>query len=270
MTTNPLSHEQIAGDTRRAETARLLRAAAGETGEARDDLIDQVVVINTGVARSIARGYAGRGVPLEDLEQVACLALVRAAQRFDAAKADDFLSYAVPTIRGEIKRWFRDNGWGVRPPRRLQELQAAANRVRNESAARGAVASTASIAKALGVDEREVGEALSLHGCFAPASLDAPVQADHDLSVGDLLPAYDDELAAIEVRLMLEQALATLTKRERLIVRLRFNEELTQKEIAELIGVTQMQVSRILARVMVRLRELLSDDPMARGESWSL
>lgn len=270
MTTNP--HEQMVGEseTRRAETARLLSAAAVETGEARDSLIDQVVVINAGVARTIARGYAGRGVPVEDLEQVACLALVRAAQRFDATKADDFLSYAVPTIRGEIKRWFRDNGWGVRPPRRLQELQAAANKIRNESAARGAVASPAAIAKALGVDEREVGEALSLHGCFTPASLDAPVQAEQDLSFGDLLPAYDDDLAAIEVRLMLEQALATLTKRERLIVRLRFNEEMTQKDIAELIGVNQMQVSRILARVMVRLRELLSDDPMARGESWAL
>jgi len=274
MTANPTWHglrEELPRDQRQRETHRLIAAARQATGPERDELLGQVVLVNTGVARSLARRYARRGVPLDDLEQVAYTALVRAANKFDPEVADDFLTFAVPTIRGEIKRWFRDHGWMVRPPRSLQELQAAAMQVRDEASAHGDELRSEQIAEVLGVSEREVDEALAIRGCFSPTSLDAPTETvEEGASLADLLPTYDDDLAAIEVRLMLEQALANLTPRERLIVRLRFNEEMSQKEIGEVIGVTQMQVSRLLGKVLRRLRELLEDDPMSRGEIWTL
>lgn len=277
MTANPTLpglREDIPRELRQRETARLIAAAHEATGPERDDLIQQVVLTNAGVARSIARRYARRGVSLDDLEQVAYTALVRAAQKFNPEASDDFLTFAVPTIRGEIKRWFRDHGWVVRPPRSLQELQAAAVRVRDEASVSGTELRSAQIAEVLGVTEREIDEALAIRGCFTPTSLDAATDsseaAGEGASIGDLLPSYDGDLAAIEVRLMLEQALANLTPRERLIVRLRFNEDMNQREIGEIIGVTQMQVSRILSKVLRRLRELLEDDPMARGETWTL
>jgi RNA polymerase sigma-B factor len=274
MAANPTWHglrEELPREQRQLETRRLIALAHEADGPAREELLDQVVLVNTGVARSLARRYTHRGVPLEDLEQVAYTALVRAARKFDPEVADDFLTFAVPTIRGELKRWFRDHGWMVRPPRSLQELQAAAMKVRDESSARGEELRSAQIAAVLGATEGEVDEALAIRGCFSPASLDAPTEAVADgATLADLLPIEDDDLAAIEVRLMLEQALANLTPRERLIVRLRFNEEMSQKEIGEVIGVTQMQVSRLLGKVLRRLRELLEDDPMARGEAWDL
>ena len=274
MTANPTwqgLREELPREQRQSETHRLIAEAHVATGPEREQLLAQVVLVNTGVARSLARRYARRGVPLEDLEQVAYTALVRASRKFNPDVADDFLTFAVPTIRGELKRWFRDHGWMVRPPRSLQELQAAAMQVRDEASAQGEEIHSAQIAGVLGVTERQVDEALAIRGCFTPTSLDAPTETVAEgASLADLLPTYDDDLAAIEVRLMLEQALANLTPRERLIVRLRFNEEMSQKEIGEVIGVTQMQVSRLLSKVLLRLRELLEDDPMARGESWTL
>jgi RNA polymerase sigma-B factor len=274
MTANPTwqgLREELPREERQRETQRLIAEAHEAEGAQREDLISQVVLVNTGVARSLARRYAHRGVPLEDLEQVAYTALVRAAHKFNPEVADDFLTFAVPTIRGELKRWFRDHGWMVRPPRSLQELQSAAMQVRDDASAVGEEPRSAQIAKVLGVSERDVDEALAIRGCFTPTSLDAPTETvEEGASLADLLPTYDDDLAAIEVRLMLEQALANLTPRERLIVRLRFNEEMSQKEIGEVIGVTQMQVSRLLSKVLRRLRELLEDDPMSRGESWTL
>jgi RNA polymerase sigma-B factor len=275
MTANPTLpglRDDVPRELRQRETARLFAEAVDAPEAERSELIGQIILLNTGVARSLARRYARRGVPLDDLEQVAYTALVRAAHKFDSTVADDFLTYAVPTIRGELKRWFRDHGWMVRPPRSLQELQAAATQVRDEAAAtQGTELRPHQIAETLGVSERQVDEALAIRGCFTPTSLDAPTEAVEDgATLGDLLPIYDDDLAAIEVRLMLEQALSNLTPRERLIVRLRFNEEMSQKEIGEVIGVTQMQVSRLLSKVLRRLRELLQDDPMSRGEAWAL
>ena len=263
MSTNATLQQDLPRETRRRETTRLLEEAAVATGDTRSALLDEVILINTSVARAIAARYANRGIALEDLEQVAYLALVRAAHKFDGRLAEDFLVYAVPTIRGEVKRYFRDHGWTVRPPRRVQELQAEV--MRSEST------DPAELAAALGVTEAEVTEAQMLKGCFSPLSLDAPVNTDSDAaSLGDLLADEDPEHSASEARLMLGPALSALTDRERLIVRLRFNEDMTQAEIGEIIGVTQMQVSRILQKVLVKLREVLADDPMSRGETWGL
>jgi RNA polymerase sigma-B factor len=271
MRTDSRLRDELPRDVRRQETTRLLdEAAAATPGAERDGLIEEVVLANVGVARTMAHRYAGRGVPVEDLEQVAYLALVRAAHKFDPERAEDFLVFAVPTIRGELKRWFRDRAWTVRPPRSIQELQLAILKYLG-SAETATEQEPATIAQALGVTPKEVTEAMSARGCFTPSSLDAPTSGDDGSTpLGNLLPDYDDAFATIEVRLALEQALSNLTPRERLIVRLRFNEDMTQAEIGEIIGVTQMQVSRILQKVLVKLREVLADDPMSRGETWGL
>jgi RNA polymerase sigma-B factor len=255
-----LTHD-VPRETRRRETNRLFSEAAGPRPTDRDALIEQVILVNTGVARSIARRYAGRGIPLEDLEQVAYLALVRAARKFDGDKAEDFLTYAVPTIRGEIKRHFRDLGWTVRPPRRVQELQASVLRVRASLRSDdGTLPTAAEIAAALDADEADVVEALTAEGCFTPLSLDAPVttgEADA-ARLGDLLPGVDEDLSAAEARALLAPAMAKLTEREQLILRLRFVEDRTQAEIGEHIGVTQMQVSRLLSAILGKLRATIA------------
>lgn len=262
--TRPMSSEELPREVRRQRTARLLERSAGASDAERDRLIDEVIVSNISVARTIAKRYANRGVPLEDLEQVACLALVRAARKFDGSRAEDFLVYAVPTIRGEIKRWFRDHGWTVRPPRRLQELQARVLRARDDAEEGAAVAGSQAIAERLGVERAEVDEALAVRGCFVPTSLDAPVDADGDgAPLGELLAAADDAVDRAEDRVILRTALLRLTPRERLIVKLRFADDLTQGEIGDRIGVTQMQVSRLLSKVMSTLRAELAGTPLA-------
>lgn len=255
MSTNATLHHDLPRETRRRETTRLLTEAAAATGDERSRLLDEVIMVNTSVARAIASRYANRGIAQEDLEQVAYLALVRAAHKFDGRLAEDFLVYAVPTIRGEVKRYFRDHGWTVRPPRRVQELQADVMRMSDETT------DSAELAQTLGVSEAEVQEAQMLKGCFSPLSLDAPVNSDGDAaSLGELLSGDDPDRDACEARLMLEPALRSLTERERLIVRLRYVEDLTQEEIGERIGVTQMQVSRLLKKVMAKLRAQLVGD----------
>lgn len=253
MDTTATLHQDLPRETRRQETTRLLTEAAAATGAERTRLLDEVILVNTSVARAIASRYANRGISMEDLEQVAYLALVRAAHKFDGRLAEDFLVYAVPTIRGEVKRYFRDHGWTVRPPRRVQELQADVMRLSDQTT------DAAELAAKLGVAEADVQEAQQLKGCFNPLSLDAPVAAESDAaSLGDLLPAHDADVAASEARLLLEPALRSLTERERLIVRLRYVEDLTQEEIGARIGVTQMQVSRLLKKVMTKLRTELA------------
>jgi len=251
-------HEDLPRDIRRQETTRLFAEAARATGIERDRLIEEIILVNTSVARTIAKRYANRGVALEDLESVAYLALVRAAQKFDGDKGKDFLVYAVPTIRGEIKRYFRDHGWVVRPPRRVQELQADVVRVRGS---RDGEVDPEEIAGELGVEVEDVNEALAAKGCFTPASLDAPARnGDRDsASLGELLPAADESLARAETRAVLGSALARLTERERTVVRMRYVDDLTQAEIGQHIGVTQMQVSRILKQVLGKLRTALAD-----------
>jgi RNA polymerase sigma-B factor len=243
--------------TRDAETNRLLSRARGADPAERQGLVDEVVMRTMPVAKSVASRYRDRGVPIEDLEQVACLALVRAANRFDPDKAADFLAYAVPTIRGELKRYFRDHGWSVRPPRRIQEVQALINRsdvVRTD----GSVSTPRAIAEQLGIDECEVRDALEAKGCFAPTSLDSPTY-DGGEPLGHSL--VDDDYAeheAVEARVILRTLTRELKPRERLVLYLRFVEGRTQAEIGAEIGVTQMQVSRILAQTLHEMRERLT------------
>ena len=222
-----------------------------------------LVMAHLGVAHGIARRYRNRGIAADDLEQVARLGLVKAARSYDSAKQADFLAYAVPTIRGEVRKHFRDHGWMVRPPRRVQELQsrilAAAADLTQEL---GRSPRPSEIAARLGEPVGEIEEALGADGCFSPSSLDRPVSGVPDApSLGDLLPdaAEDaDGHDAVDARVMLGPAVRRLSERDRKILHLRFFSGWTQEEIAREIGVTQMHVSRLLTRIIAELRAELS------------
>jgi RNA polymerase sigma-B factor len=254
--------------TRSDQTADLLCQAAGASPERRRRLIEQVVLLNMGVARSVARRYRNRGIAAEDLDQVAYVALVRAADKFDASLDKDFLTYAVPSIRGEIKKHFRDHGWVVRPPRRTQELQpqvVAAGQELTHSMGRSPRPSE--IAAHLGVDVEDVVEALAMDGCFRPTSLDVPVGDGGSSVLGDLLEGEDTGLRASEARMMLAPVLQQLSERDRRILYLRFFEGQTQREIGRELGVTQMQVSRLLTRICQSLRAQLDETGQRPGRA---
>jgi RNA polymerase sigma-B factor len=257
------------GSTRSEQTAELLRRAAEQDRpEARRQVLEQVVLLNMGVARSVARRYRSRGIASEDLDQVAYVALVRAADKFDVSLDKDFLTYAVPSIRGEIKKHFRDHGWVVRPPRRTQELQPQVVAAGQElTHLLGRSPRPSEIASHLGVDVEEVIEALAMDGCFRPTSLDVPVGDGGSSVLGDLLEGEETGVQASEARMLLAPVLRQLGERDRRILYLRFFEGLTQREIGRELGVTQMQVSRLLTRICETLREQLADSPGPTDES---
>ena len=248
---------------RRSQQANELLAAASTATDAaeRKRLLDAAVLLQMPLARGLARAHAGKGIPVEDLEQVACLALIRAARRFDPGKHADFLAYAVPTIRGELKKYFRDHGWTVRPPRHIQELQPRAAAARTDLRQRlGREPSVREIAHAVGEEAPAVDEALGATGCFQPHSLDRPLTSESTETVIDLMPGDGDESAreAVEARVILAPVVRRLKERDRRILRMRFVGNCTQQQIAEEIGVTQMQVSRLLNRILRDLRRELA------------
>jgi RNA polymerase sigma-B factor len=229
--------------------------SAGE----RQRLVDELIEANVAMARSMATRYRNRGIDLEDLQQVALVGLTKAAQRFDASAGHDFLSYAVPTIRGELRRHFRDAGWTIRVPRRVQDLQARIQRAEHELGAQlGRSPRPTEVAAHLGADLDDVIEALSATSCFRPTSIDSPTGNGSD-TIADLLGWDDTGLASVEARLVLGTAVSRLSERERRILQWRFVDERTQQEIADLVGLTQAQVSRILTRVLARLRAGLTE-----------
>jgi RNA polymerase sigma-B factor len=247
------------------QTAVLLeRIHSGTVDETeRQRLVDEIVLLNLPVARSLAMRYRERGVPVEDLMQVAALGLVKAANGFDAERGRDFMAYAAPTITGEIKRHFRDTGWAVRPPRRLQELRTrVATTTQSLSQASGRSPTVKELAEALEVSQEDVVEAMVSSNGYATASLDAPPDGESG-SWADTVADPDTTLATTPDRLALQQTLAKLPERERRILALRFFADKTQSEIGAEIGVTQMQVSRLLSRALQRLREQLEDEPGA-------
>lgn len=245
---------------RREETARLLSKASTLKGTRRDQVIDRVIVLNIGVAHAIAHRYRNRSVPVEDLEQVACMALVRAAQKFDVDQNRDFLTYAVPTISGEIKRHFRDQGWTIRPPRRVQEIQSKVIHAYHRGEEHGAPPSADRIAEQLDLPVADVSEALQAEGCFRPVSLDVPVTEDGRPAIDQLTADSESDERALEARLILGPAVKLLAERDRKILYMRFVEDRTQQEIGNELGVTQMQASRLLKRILDQLRSELGAD----------
>lgn len=247
-------------ETRGEVSTRLLTQAAAETDPAeRKRLQDEVVVMHMGLARAIAARYNGRGIAEEDLVQAATMALLKAARSYDPSHGSAFLAYAVVTMKGEVKRQFRDYGWMVRPPRPIQAMQGAVARAQAELVQTlGRSPRVSEVAAHLGVDQDTVLEALSADGCFTPTSLDLPVGEQGDSVLGDTLSTADPALDEAEARIMLLPAVKALPERERHVLYLRFFKQLSQSQIAAEIGVTQMQVSRILSRVLAQLRDELS------------
>jgi len=222
--------------------------------------VDELIETHLDVARSIARSYRNRGVDLEDLEQVALLGLTKAAKRFEVDAGHHFLSYAVPTIRGEIRRYFRDAAWMVRPPRRVQDIQGRVRRSQSELEVQlGRSPRPSELAAHLGEDLDDVVEALTANGCFTPTSLDKPPR-EGELSIGELISEVDEAMESAEARVVLRPVLTALTERDRRVLHMRFYEGRTQQEIADDLGLTQAQVSRVLSRILANLRIRL-DEP---------
>ena len=244
----------------RADRAAQTRALLQQVAETDDpdraaQLRERVVVINRGVAEAVAARYRQRGVAVEDLHQVAFEGLTKAVMRFDPELRNDLLTYAVPTIRGELQRYFRDHGWTVRPPRRIQETQWLVNQaVERLTQQLEREPSAAEIAAELDISVDEYRETVAAFGCFQPTSLDQPTGADSAASLGDLLPGADHDTDASEARVTLAPVVRRLPERDRRILYLRFFEDRTQEEIGQDLGVTQMQVSRLLSRILDTLR----------------
>jgi RNA polymerase sigma-B factor len=214
------------------------------------------------LAKAMARRFDGRGEQLDDLTQIATIGLIKAIDRFDPEYGNDFASYAVPTIVGEIKRHFRDHTWDVRVPRRLQELKIdIANATAALSQSLGRSPTVADLAAHLKCGEEEILEGLEGARAYSAVSLQSLVGNGEDgTELGDLFGVEDPELRMAELRSSLGPALAGLPPREQQIVVLRFFGNLTQTQIAERVGVSQMHVSRLLAKSLTMLRTSLTND----------
>lgn len=238
----------------------LVRAEQAVTDGERQRLLDEVVLLHLPTARSIALRYRERGEPVDDLVQVASLGLVKAVRGYDRHLGTDFAAYAVPTITGEIKRHFRDRGWAVRPPRRLQDLRlalvAATQELTHEL---GRSPKVSELAHRIGVGEDEVVETLVSLQHYSAGSLDAPVDGDDGPPLAECLGENETAYAGVDDAVSVQPLLATLPPRDRHILCLRFFQGWTQSQIAADIGVTQMQVSRLLSRALKRLREAATE-----------
>ena len=270
----PLSHSAVLPTacrparpprTFRADPDLVARLADCQDEPTRRVLTNELAAINMPVADSVVSRYRSRGIATEDLQQVAYLALTKAARRFDPSAGHDFLSFCVPTIRGEVRRYFRDKGWMVRPPRGIQELQQRLTLARATSrpvsgGRRHPTSWPSTSARTPSTSVRP----WTARAASRPTSLDRPVGNDEQgASLGDLLGDEDDVQSAAEARVALAPVVRRLSRRDRHILELRFFEGLTQREIADDIGVTQMQVSRLLTRIFRDIREDLGsiEDP---------
>ena len=210
----------------------------------------------------LARKFAGRGEPVEDLIQVASVGLIKAVDRFDVDRNIEFSTYATPNILGEIKRYFRDKGWAMRVPRGLQELrQSAKEAIRDGTVKTGRSPTLQELAETLNSDVESVAEALTLGRAYNTASLDAPVNQDdrEGDTVIDLQADENSPIEGLEDKILLHKAMGNLKEQQQEILKLRFNEGKTQTEIAERIGVSQMHVSRLLRRAVEDLRHQLRE-----------
>jgi RNA polymerase sigma-B factor len=231
---------------------------------ARARLRDRAIESWLPLAQHLANRFAGRGEPIDDLTQTATVGLIKAVDRFDPERGVEFAAYAIPTIVGEIKRHFRDRTWDIRVPRRLQELRLSITEATSALLqSLGRSPTVADIAVHLGITEEEVLEGLEGARAYNAVSLSTPTSdGDRATELGDLLGAEDTEFELAELRVALGPAIATLDQREQRILTLRFYGNLTQSQIAEQIGVSQMHVSRLLARALVKLRGHLGDQGM--------
>lgn len=268
MTTDPTADEPTADGPTADERAqdredrftRFREYKASGSRSLRNALVEE----HLDVAEYYVKRYRGRGVPPDDLRQVALLTIVRAVDRYDPDLGIEFKTFASRTIEGELKRYFRDRTWSVRPPRRAQELHLELRRLDEDmTQSLGRSPTVAELATQVGESVEHVLEALEAGGAHGFTSLDQPVREDdpstttHDRVLGADDPGYDH----VDHRDSVEKLIATLPEREREVIRLRFYENLSQPEIAERIGVSQSYLSRVLRRTLVDLRAQLDDTP---------
>ncbi|OII62048.1 RNA polymerase subunit sigma [Streptomyces sp. CC53] len=224
----------------------------------RAELRNQLVRMHLPLVEHLARRFRNRGEPLDDLTQVATIGLIKSVDRFDPERGVEFSTYATPTVVGEIKRHFRDKGWAVRVPRRLQELRLSLTSATAElSQLHGRSPTVHELAEKLGISEEEVLEGLESANAYSTLSLDVPDTDDEAPAVADTLGAEDEALEGVEYRESLKPLLEDLPPREKRILLLRFFGNMTQSQIAQEVGISQMHVSRLLARTLAQLRERL-------------
>jgi RNA polymerase sigma-B factor len=232
------------------------------THPSRAALRDRVIEAFLPLAQHLANRFGGRGEPIEDLVQTATVGLIKAVDKFDPGRGAEFPAYAIPTIIGEIKRHFRDRTWDIRVPRRLQELRLDISEATSTLLQKlGRSPTVADIAAHLDLSDEEILEGLEGARAYNAVSLSAPTSdGDQSTELGDLIGAVDGEYELAELRVALGPAMAALDKREQRILTLRFYGNMTQSQIAEQVGVSQMHVSRLLARALSKLRGQLTED----------
>ena len=249
--------------TAQREELRRLHRRYAETADPqeRDRIREQLVKGYESLVHFLARRFQNRGEPLEDIVQVGFLGLIKAIDRFDPDLGNEFTTFATPTILGEIRRYFRDKGWAIRFPRRLQELYQQVVRtneeLKNELNRQPTVAE---VAERLGVDQGDVLEAMEMSTALTPISIDATIggsESEGGRQLGETVGTEDPNLDRVEMREVLERAMQHLNERERRIMIMRFFEEMSQSEVAERLGISQMHVSRLQRAALEQLREYL-------------
>jgi RNA polymerase sigma-B factor len=260
--------EEKSGESRwdRERARQLLASYATD----RDPKVkDELVAQHLNLVRYLAGKFSNRGENLEDLVQVGCLGLIKAIERFDPERGTEFTTYATPTIVGEIKRHFRDKGWAIKVPRRLQEFNASVAKTTEELTSQlGRVPTPDEIAKKLEVNPEDVLEAQELGQSYNLLSIDSELDADDSRKTSSLLDYLgrdDFQLEQVEDRLALHRAFSSLPSRERLLMYLRFFENRSQSEVAKVLNISQMHVSRLQARSLETMRQALSQQ-RNRGE----
>lgn len=232
------------------------------------DAREKLVMSHLNLVRFIANKFKNRGEPIDDLIQVGYLGLLKAIDRFDPSRGLEFTTFATPTIMGEIKRHFRDKGWSVRVPRRLQELSAKVNQATDTLTSQLQRSPTiAEIADYLDATVDEVLEAMESSSAYSSVSLEAPSGADDDdtPSVIDRYATEDSDLAFTDDRIIIEEALASFSPRERDVIEMRFLKGMTQIEIAEKLGISQVQVSRLLRRTLKKIQDKIDPERVMTG-----
>ena len=282
MTIEPVAPEQRDGEVVRAAESAPASPAEPETRPDRararelfaclvdmpdDDprrrpMRDELVEMHLPLVQYLARRFRNRGEPYDDLVQVATIGLIKSIDRFDLERGVEFSTYATPTIVGEIKRHFRDKGWAIRVPRRLQEMKLALTKATSELSQRNGRAPTvAELAAHLSLTEEDILEGLESSNAYSAISLDAPDLDDETSAMTDTLGVTDAALEGVEYRESLKPMLEKLPPREKRILLLRFFANMTQSQIATELGISQMHVSRLITRTLAQLREgLLAED----------
>ncbi|MFD0265265.1 SigB/SigF/SigG family RNA polymerase sigma factor [Streptomyces sp. NPDC127106] len=253
------------GEARALSETLFRRLRALEEGTAEYSYVRNTLVeLNLSLVKYAARRFRGRSEPMEDIVQVGTIGLIKAINRFDPARGVEFTTFALPTITGEMKRFFRDTSWAVRVPRRLQELRIGAAKAHDAlEQDLGREPTDGEIAEHLKVSEEEFTEGQKAAHAYSARSLDAPVREDGDRQPGSDRPSLGEEETAyerIECLESLKPVLAALPERERTLLSLRFGDELTQSEIGERLGLSQMHVSRLLSRTLATLRASLLEE----------